>query len=68
MSDLKKMEVETKEKIAAVNLQKVAIVSALVASMKVRINELRACIVFLVSVTPTCYFLILPNHIPSRYI
>lgn len=40
MSDLQKMEEETKEKIAAVNLQKVAIVSAFVASMKVWINEL----------------------------
>ena len=39
--DLQKIEEETKKKIAAVNHQKVAIVKAFVAQMKVRINELR---------------------------
>lgn len=44
--DLKKIEEETKEKIAAVNYQKVTIVTAFMAQMKVRINyfELKTCI------------------------
>lgn len=39
--DLQKIEEETKEKVAAVNTQKVSIVAAFMAQMKVRINELR---------------------------
>lgn len=35
--DLKKVEAETAEKIAAVNLQKVAVVAAFIAQMKVRV-------------------------------
>lgn len=39
--DLKTIEEQTKEKIAAVNSQKVTIVTAFMAQMKVWINELR---------------------------
>lgn len=38
--DVQKIEEETKEKIAAVNSQKVTIVTAFIAQMKVRIIEL----------------------------
>lgn len=38
VTDLKKIEEETKEKVSAVNSQKVAIVKAFIASLKV--NEL----------------------------
>ena len=39
--DLQKIEEDTKVKIAAVNSQKVTIVAAFMAQMKVRINELQ---------------------------
>lgn len=40
--DLQKIEEDTKEKVAAVNSQKVTIVTAFMAQMKVWINALRA--------------------------
>lgn len=39
--DLRKIEAETKEKIQAVNAQKVTIVAAFIAQMKVRVNALK---------------------------
>lgn len=39
--DLRKIEAETKEKIQAVNAQKVTIVAAFIAQMKVSVNALK---------------------------